>query len=151
MTLVPFLFQSFFFLVFVSVLTGSNDGLIRLASIQPNRLVGIIGVHGTSCIESMDMNHTKTLLASCSHDNTVKFWDIAELFDETVDEELDAMAASTAAAIHSAPSATPLDDDESMSDEGDSKAPPAPLFGDHQASGGVMKGNLKKQFFSGLK
>lgn len=28
-----------------SVLTGSSDGLIRILSIQPNRMLGILGEH----------------------------------------------------------------------------------------------------------
>jgi len=33
-----------------SVLTGSSDGLIRILSIQPNRMLGVLGEHsGRRC------------------------------------------------------------------------------------------------------
>ena len=36
-----------------SVVTGSQDGLIRLISILPNRMLGVLGEHGDLPVESL--------------------------------------------------------------------------------------------------
>ena len=65
-----------------TLLTGSSDGLIRVVSILPNKALGIVGEHLSDypveklCLEA----ETKTLL-SISHNNTVKVWSVAELFE----------------------------------------------------------------------
>ena len=68
------------------VLTGSSDGIIRLVNVHPNRLLGAIGDHDEYPIERLVVSHDKRTLASCSHDNTVKLWDIGYFWDED-DEE----------------------------------------------------------------
>eukprot|EP01130_Rhizamoeba_saxonica_P015573 TRINITY_DN7031_c0_g1_i1.p1 TRINITY_DN7031_c0_g1~~TRINITY_DN7031_c0_g1_i1.p1 ORF type:complete len:318 (-),score=67.10 TRINITY_DN7031_c0_g1_i1:125-1078(-) len=63
------------------VFTGSSDGLIRVVEIHPNQLLGVIGGHDFP-IERMLLSHDKRLLASASHDNTVKFWNLSFMWDE---------------------------------------------------------------------
>lgn len=70
-----------------SVLTGSSDGLIRILSIQPNRMLGILGEHSDYPIERLSMSADKAFLASASHDNTVKLWDLSQLAEDDDDEE----------------------------------------------------------------
>lgn len=129
-----------------SVLTGSSDGLIRILSIQPNRMLGILGEHSgehrevcprfracagltllwlQTCeltdrlsiylavrhpsvgllraakrsavllpclpadypIERLSMSADKAFLASASHDNTVKLWDLSQLAEDDDDDE----------------------------------------------------------------
>jgi len=43
----------FFFSWQKKILTGSSDGLIRLCSIFPNKLLGVIGSHDDFPVESM--------------------------------------------------------------------------------------------------
>ena len=69
------------------VLTGSSDGIIRLVNVHPNRLLGAIGDHDEYPIERLVVSHDKRTLASCSHDNTVKLWDIGYFWDEEEEEE----------------------------------------------------------------
>ena len=69
------------------VLTGSSDGIIRLVNVHPNRLLGAIGDHDEYPIERLVVSHDKRTLASCSHDNTVKLWDIGYFWDEDEEEE----------------------------------------------------------------
>ncbi|RKP34269.1 WD40-repeat-containing domain protein, partial [Dimargaris cristalligena] len=52
--------------------TGSSDGIIRVVSIQPNKLIGVVGVHGRFPVEKLDFSTTGHYLASMSHDTTVK-------------------------------------------------------------------------------
>ena len=54
------------------------------------RLVGVVGEHGDFPIEAIRRSHDEKFMASCSHDQTVKFWDIAFLFEDDGNEE-DAM------------------------------------------------------------
>ena len=64
-----------------TVLTGAADGLIRLVTMRPSKLVAIVGEHGEEPIEALALSHDKAFLASASHDCAVKFWDVAYLFD----------------------------------------------------------------------
>ncbi|CAH1766115.1 20048_t:CDS:2 [Entrophospora sp. SA101] len=56
--------------------TGSSDGIIRVIGILPNKFHGVIGTHDEFPIECIRLSHDQTFLASCSHDNFVKFWDM---------------------------------------------------------------------------
>jgi WD repeat-containing protein 55 len=70
-----------------AVVTGSSDGIIRLLTVHPNKLVGIIGEHGDGGlpVERLAWSRDKRVLASASHDNTVKLWDVAYLFEDDDD------------------------------------------------------------------
>lgn len=78
-----------------AIVTGSSDGIIRLLTVAPNKLVGIIGEHGDDGVERLAWARDRRLLASASHDNRVRFWDVGYLFD---DDEEEAAAAAAAAA-----------------------------------------------------
>lgn len=65
--------------------TGSADGNIRVASILPNRYLGVIGSHQKFPVESLSVSQDGDLLASCSHDQAVKFWNVAGVRDTRVD------------------------------------------------------------------
>jgi len=71
------------------ICTGSSDGLIRVVSILPNRLLGVVGEHEEFPIERLDVSRDNNLLASCSHDNTVKFWNISYFWEEGKGEEME--------------------------------------------------------------
>jgi len=70
------------------VLTGSFDGLIRVVQIQPNKLLGVVGEHEENGIgvpiEHMAFSYDRSFLASTSHDQVVKFWDVKYLFEESL-------------------------------------------------------------------
>ena len=72
-----------------TVVTGSSDGMLRIVSLLPNRLLGLVGEHGDFPIEQIRMSFNKSLLASCSHDSRVKFWNIDYLFEDEDDEDDD--------------------------------------------------------------
>nr|XP_060628655.1 WD repeat-containing protein 55 [Anolis sagrei ordinatus] len=61
------------------VCTGSTDGVIRAVNILPNRVIGSIGQHVGEPIEQLAQCHSGQFLASCGHDQKVKFWDISSL------------------------------------------------------------------------
>jgi WD repeat-containing protein 55 len=65
-----------------AICTGSSDGLIRLVSIHPNALMGVVGHHGDMPIERLQKSHDGRTLASISHDTVVRFWDISYFEDD---------------------------------------------------------------------
>ena len=69
------------------VVTGSGDGLIRLVSVHPNKVLGVLGEHADGAgVEQLALNPSGEVLASCAHDNTIKLYDVAyinEADDET--------------------------------------------------------------------
>jgi len=64
------------------IITGSTDGLIRVVSILPNKLIGVIGEHEDFPIERLKISRDSKILASSSHDNKVKFWDVSFFFGD---------------------------------------------------------------------
>lgn len=69
-----------------TIVTGSSDGLLRLISIQPNRLLGVIGEHADFPVEALRLSHDRKFVASASHDNKIKLWNIAYLFEDDQEE-----------------------------------------------------------------
>lgn len=66
---------------------GSMDGTIRAVNILPNRFIGIVGEHTNATVENLSVSHDRTLLASCSDDATVQFWDVRYLPEEDVSDK----------------------------------------------------------------
>ncbi|XP_031840230.1 WD repeat-containing protein 55 homolog [Nomia melanderi] len=64
------------------VITGGEDGMLRATSLFPRNNLGIVGQH-TFCIEATDINSDGTLIASSSHNNDIKFWNVQ--YFETLD------------------------------------------------------------------
>uniref|UniRef100_A0A0C9RQ87 WD repeat-containing protein 55 n=1 Tax=Wollemia nobilis TaxID=56998 RepID=A0A0C9RQ87_9CONI len=65
-----------------TVLTGSSDGIIRVVSILPNKMIGVIGEHASYPIERLAFSHERRVLGSASHDNILKLWDIKYLHED---------------------------------------------------------------------
>jgi len=68
-----------------TMLTASSDGIIRVISLQPNQMLGVLGEHGDFDVERLSASTDLALLASASHDSTVKIWDLHQLADEEDD------------------------------------------------------------------
>jgi hypothetical protein len=58
----------------------------RAVNILPNRFIGVVGEHDGFPIENMCVSHDKTLLASCSHDQKIKFWNVQNVKKEKIDQ-----------------------------------------------------------------
>ena len=71
------------------VVTGSSDGLLRIIQLFPNKLLGVAGEHGEFPVENVILSWDQNYLASCSHDHTVRFWDISYMFGEYDDDHDD--------------------------------------------------------------
>lgn len=57
------------------VVTACEDGNLRAIFLFPNRHLGIVGQHDMS-VEKVDICNNGNFIASCSHNNDVKFWNI---------------------------------------------------------------------------
>ncbi|KAM5170822.1 WD repeat-containing protein 55 [Mantella aurantiaca] len=67
------------------VCTGSMDGVIRAINILPNRVIGTVGQHPGEPIEQLAKSYDGKFLASCGHDQKVKFWDVSSIGSIKVD------------------------------------------------------------------
>jgi WD repeat-containing protein 55 len=107
-----------------TVITGSSDGMLRVLSVQPNRMLGVLGDHGENDVERMAVMAAgagRRLLASASHDETVRVWDLSVLEDgdnedeedeEREEEAEEKQAAGTAAVVVTEEEEDSDDDDE---------------------------------------
>ncbi|XP_052756896.1 WD repeat-containing protein 55 homolog [Galleria mellonella] len=64
------------------VVTSGEDGVLRATHMFPQRHLGIVGQHRLP-VECLDISHDGQYIASSSHDNDVKFWNIS--YFETID------------------------------------------------------------------
>eukprot|EP00769_Ergobibamus_cyprinoides_P000697 gnl/Ergobibamus_cyprinoides/1702.p1 GENE.gnl/Ergobibamus_cyprinoides/1702~~gnl/Ergobibamus_cyprinoides/1702.p1 ORF type:complete len:363 (+),score=103.04 gnl/Ergobibamus_cyprinoides/1702:65-1090(+) len=77
------------------IVTGSDDGLIRIVSIVPNQLIGVLGeavdyslkVPKPAGISSVTMPDDRTLLAVSTHCSTLMLFDTADLAEDGDDED----------------------------------------------------------------
>lgn len=53
----------------------------RAVHIQPNYFISAIGKHGELPVERLQLSNSGDVLASCSYDNIIKFWDVKDLHD----------------------------------------------------------------------
>ena len=64
-----------------TILTGSEDGFLRGVSIYPNKIVSVLGNHSEDDehfpIQKISLSHCRNFVASCSHDNSIKFYEIS--------------------------------------------------------------------------
>ncbi|KAI4884395.1 hypothetical protein NFI96_011239, partial [Prochilodus magdalenae] len=65
---------------------ASMDGVIRAISIMPNRVIGSVGQHAGEPIEQIASSRDKRFLASCAHDQLIKFWDISSVSSTVVSD-----------------------------------------------------------------
>ena len=72
--------------------------MLRVLSIHPNKLLGLLGEHDEYPIERLAMSHDGMVLASASHDETVKLWDLSCVYEDDGDEAEDALAEDVAMA-----------------------------------------------------
>ncbi|XP_052866241.1 WD repeat-containing protein 55 homolog isoform X2 [Anopheles cruzii] len=66
----------------IAVMAG-EDGVIRAMHMIPGRMLGIVGQHSMA-VDTMDISGSGELIATSSHDNDVRFWNVKyfEDFDD---------------------------------------------------------------------
>ena len=64
-----------------TILTGSEDGFLRGVSVYPNKIVSVLGNHSEDDehfpIQKIALSNCRNFVASCSHDNSIKFYEIS--------------------------------------------------------------------------
>ncbi|XP_037070061.1 WD repeat-containing protein 55 homolog isoform X2 [Pollicipes pollicipes] len=59
-----------------------DDGQIRACNILPYKYFGVVGQHRRLPVEALALSRDGRMLASCSHDRLVRFWDIGYLYEK---------------------------------------------------------------------
>lgn len=54
---------------------AGEEGIIRAMHVMPCKNLGVVGQHALG-VEAMDINGAGDLIASSSHDNDIRFWNI---------------------------------------------------------------------------
>ncbi|KAJ9515784.1 hypothetical protein QJQ45_008682 [Haematococcus lacustris] len=71
-----------------TLLSGSSDGLLRVLGLLPNKLLGVLGGHAEDFpVEALSLSHDRHVLASISHDPTLRLWDLAVMHDDDDGED----------------------------------------------------------------
>jgi WD40 repeat protein len=89
-----------------TIITGSSDGILRLITVRPNKLVGVVGEHSDFPVERLAWSRERSLVGSISHDLAVKLWDVRWLFDEDDDDDGDNETAARSSSSSSAAAAS---------------------------------------------
>ncbi|OAY57697.1 WD repeat-containing protein 55 [Manihot esculenta] len=71
------------------IITGSENGLISLVGILPNRIIQPLAEHSEYPIERLAFSHDRKFLGSISHDQMLKLWDLDDLLQNTGDTQKD--------------------------------------------------------------
>eukprot|EP00092_Neocalanus_flemingeri_P023196 GFUD01025153.1.p1 GENE.GFUD01025153.1~~GFUD01025153.1.p1 ORF type:complete len:471 (-),score=144.87 GFUD01025153.1:1127-2539(-) len=70
------------------LITGCEDGNVRAVHLYPHRFLGVVGHHEDEFpIERLDVNTSGEIVASISHDNRVKFWNVTYLEEMDYDKQ----------------------------------------------------------------
>lgn len=149
-----------------TIATGASDGIIRLMTVQPHRMLGVVGSHDGGSegepVQALAYCGRRQLLASAGLDDTVRLWDLAAESSEESDApdadadaqdaaaEPEALANDTAGAAAAAQAAAADSGDDSDSDGGRKKKRKKRMSkgkGAHKISRG---GSAKSSFFADL-
>jgi WD repeat-containing protein 55 len=79
-------------------LAGTSDGVIRVVSIHPNKVLGALGDHDHGYpIESLKFSANRKFVGSISHDPYIRLWDTKKLImnDDDDDDKDDEMVDNT--------------------------------------------------------
>ncbi|XP_022774720.1 WD repeat-containing protein 55 isoform X1 [Durio zibethinus] len=73
------------------LITGSENGLISLVGILPNRIIQPIAEHSDYPVEGLAFSHDRRFLGSISHDQMLKLWDLNDILqgaENTVNDKV---------------------------------------------------------------
>lgn len=59
-----------------TLITGAGDGEIRLVSLFPHKVLGVVGAPSNTTVSSMALHKTKEFLATSSTEHIVRFWNL---------------------------------------------------------------------------
>ncbi|GAM26735.1 hypothetical protein SAMD00019534_099100, partial [Acytostelium subglobosum LB1] len=73
-------------------LSGSSDGIIRYVGTKPRKLLGVIGEHSNFPVERIAITRDNKYLGSISHDLSLKFWNVVNLYEDVDDSDAEEQA-----------------------------------------------------------
>ncbi|KAK6287319.1 hypothetical protein POUND7_013498 [Theobroma cacao] len=65
------------------LIAGSENGLISLVGILPNRIIQPIAEHSDYPVEGLAFSHDRRFLGSISHDQMLKLWDLDDILQSS--------------------------------------------------------------------
>ncbi|XP_027911045.1 WD repeat-containing protein 55 isoform X2 [Vigna unguiculata] len=65
------------------IITGSENGIINLVGILPNRVIQPIAEHSEYPVECLAFSHDRKFLGSIAHDQMLKLWDLDTILQDT--------------------------------------------------------------------
>jgi WD repeat-containing protein 55 len=83
-------------------ITGGEEGILRAMHLVPGRILGTVGQHSLA-VEAMDISSNGELIASSSHDNDIRFWNI-KFFEDFDDIKYNEKSNKKRALKHNLPS-----------------------------------------------
>lgn len=69
-----------------TVLTGCNDGKIRVVSLNPKKILGVFANMKDISIEGLNSTYDRKFLGGFSTDEIIRFWDLSMLLEDDQDE-----------------------------------------------------------------
>lgn len=70
-----------------TVITGCGDGIIRIVSILPNKIIGVVSAQTEELpVTALALSHDKKYLSAIV-DSTVQFWNVSMLYDDDDENE----------------------------------------------------------------
>ncbi|XP_071731144.1 WD repeat-containing protein 55-like [Rutidosis leptorrhynchoides] len=121
------------------VIAGTENGLISLVGILPNRVIQPIAEHSEYPVERLALSHDRKFLGSISHDSILKLWDIDSLLQDS------------GKTVKGKSAAESDDDDDEMDMDTDDAPPQKPSKGTKRKNNGVAKGlDNSSNFFADL-
>lgn len=95
------------------IITGSENGIINLVGILPNRIIQPIAEHSEYPVECLAFSHDRKFLGSIAHDQMLKLWDLDNILQGTGNTQR-----NEAGVIDSDDDEMDLDDDPSKTSKG---------------------------------
>ncbi|RDX98782.1 WD repeat-containing protein 55, partial [Mucuna pruriens] len=95
------------------IITGSENGIINLVGILPNRVIQPIAEHSEYPVECLAFSHDKKFLGSIAHDQMLKLWDLDNILQGSGNTQR-----NEAGAVDSDDDKMDLDDDPSKIGKG---------------------------------
>ncbi|KAF8409878.1 hypothetical protein HHK36_002396 [Tetracentron sinense] len=117
------------------VITGSENGLISLVGILPNRIIQPIAEHSEYPVERLAFSHDMKFLGSISHDQMLKLWDLDDLLEGLGNPQKSHVAVA---------------DSDSDEMDVDTNPPKSSKGTKRKASKGQASGNTSNSFFADL-
>ncbi|KAK2404014.1 WD repeat-containing protein [Trifolium repens] len=66
------------------IITGSENGMINLVGILPNRIIQPIAEHSEYPVECLAFSHDRKFLGSIAHDQMLKLWDLDNILQGSI-------------------------------------------------------------------